>query len=325
LGILILVALNHSDAALAPGISGLGTRHKRRGKSGSCKQDRPSSARQSPFSHAPGKYPAGNSTKLATAVTKRWRRPFIRLTLSAQGDTVYPPGGRMFRKVRSYRPSHAVVVAYLALFVALGGSSYAAVRVGSGQIVNNSIRSKDIRNSNVTTRDLKNNDVRSRDVRNGSLLAGDFAPGQLPAGEQGPAGPQGARGPQGVPGTARAYALSGSCPTPGQNCAIARGKGVAYIRSLVQIGRYCVGVSGVDAASSNSIALVTAVNRPPNQLASGHARWIPQNTVCPPNEFEVHSFVHGTAAVRNSADNGSTTVANTAFDVSGSPFLFALL
>ncbi len=30
------------------------------------------------------------------------------------------------------RPSHAAVVAYVALFVALGGSSYAALRVGSG-------------------------------------------------------------------------------------------------------------------------------------------------------------------------------------------------
>src|SRR4051812_35665586 len=72
-----------------------------------------------------------------------------------------------------------MVVALMALFIALGGSSYAALKVGSKQIVNNSVRSKDIRN----------NDVRSTDVRNRSLLKKDFKPGQLPAGPQGPPGP----------------------------------------------------------------------------------------------------------------------------------------
>lgn len=46
----------------------------------------------------------------------------------------------MLAKVCSYRPTHTTVVAYLALFVALGGSSYAAVRIGSRQIINNSVR-----------------------------------------------------------------------------------------------------------------------------------------------------------------------------------------
>jgi hypothetical protein len=85
-----------------------------------------------------------------------------------------------------------VVVAYLALFVALGGSSYAAVRIGSTQIVDNSVRSKD----------LRNNDIRSADVLNGSLLASDFKAGQLPAGPQGDTGPQGPPGATGAPGRA---------------------------------------------------------------------------------------------------------------------------
>jgi hypothetical protein len=76
------------------------------------------------------------------------------------------------------RPRHATVVAYLALFVALGGSSYAAVKVGSKQIVNNSIASKDIRNNSVT----------STDVRNRSLRVTDFKSGQLPRGQTGPLG-----------------------------------------------------------------------------------------------------------------------------------------
>jgi hypothetical protein len=62
-----------------------------------------------------------------------------------------------------------MAVALLALFVAIGGSSYAALRVGSKQIVNNSVRSKD----------LRNNDVRSADVRNNALTGADINEARL--------------------------------------------------------------------------------------------------------------------------------------------------
>jgi hypothetical protein len=105
-------------------------------------------------------------------------------------------------------PGHETVVAYAALFVALGGTSYAVSTgsIDSREIRNETVRSKDIRNSQVRSVDIRNDDVRSRDVRDGSLLADDFGPGQLPAGLQGqtgargPAGAQGPVGPQGVPG-----------------------------------------------------------------------------------------------------------------------------
>jgi len=91
-----------------------------------------------------------------------------------------------------------MIVALVALFVALGGSSYAAVRIGSTQIADNSIRS----------RDVHNNDLRSIDVKDGSLLAKDFAAGQLPSGPAGPAGPRGKKGDkgaQGSPGVLKVY------------------------------------------------------------------------------------------------------------------------
>jgi hypothetical protein len=75
------------------------------------------------------------------------------------------------------------LVGYMALFVALGGTSYA---VGTG-----SIDSREIKNNTVRGRDLRNNDVRSADVRDGSLLRKDFRPGQLLAGPRGPQGPAG--------------------------------------------------------------------------------------------------------------------------------------
>ena len=88
-----------------------------------------------------------------------------------------------------------MIVALLALFVALGGSSYAAIKVGSRQIADNSVRSKDIRN----------NDIRSADVRNGTLLAKDFRRGQLPSGQPGPQGPAGPKGDQGSTGVLGVY------------------------------------------------------------------------------------------------------------------------
>jgi hypothetical protein len=100
--------------------------------------------------------------------------------------------------VRRRRPSASMIVALLALFVALGGSSYAAVRIGSTQIADNSIRS----------RDVHNNELRSADVKDGSLLAKDFAAGQLPSAAAGPAGPRGEKGDkgaQGSPGVLKVY------------------------------------------------------------------------------------------------------------------------
>jgi hypothetical protein len=58
------------------------------------------------------------------------------------------------------RPSHATVVAYLALFVALGGSAIAVSRVGTNDLKNNAVTSAKIRNGSVGAADLK--DFRSR-------------------------------------------------------------------------------------------------------------------------------------------------------------------
>jgi hypothetical protein len=56
-----------------------------------------------------------------------------------------------FSKLRAHVASNAV--AYLALFVALGGSSYAATTIGTGEIKDNSVRSRDIRNGTIRGRD----------------------------------------------------------------------------------------------------------------------------------------------------------------------------
>jgi len=106
---------------------------------------------------------------------------------------------RVSRNARIRRPTHATVVAYLALFVALGGSSYAAVTVTGKSVTNGSLTGADVKSNSITGRDVKG--LRTGDVADRSLLARDFKSGQLPAGPSGnpgPQGPQGAAGPAGA-------------------------------------------------------------------------------------------------------------------------------
>jgi hypothetical protein len=120
----------------------------------------------------------------------------------------------MLSKLRS-RLTYANVMATIAVFVALGGSSYAAAHIGSKQIVDNSVRSQDIRNNDVRGKDIRTGTIRSSDVGNGSLLAQDFAPGQLPAGPRGPKGDKGNKGDQGSVGPTQGFSepgLSGAVP-----------------------------------------------------------------------------------------------------------------
>jgi hypothetical protein len=68
--------------------------------------------------------------------------------------------------------SYSNVTATAALFVALGGTSYAVIRVDSDDVVNNSLRSKDLRNNSVRSRDIRDRTLRARDLMRNALGAG---------------------------------------------------------------------------------------------------------------------------------------------------------
>jgi hypothetical protein len=104
------------------------------------------------------------------------------------------------RKLWNRRPSPAMMVACVALLVALGGTSVAAVT----NVPRNSVGPRAIQFGAVTNPKIRNNAVTSAKVRNRSLLRVDFAPGQLPAGPTGPQGPTGPSGPAGPAGPAGA-------------------------------------------------------------------------------------------------------------------------
>ena len=82
----------------------------------------------------------------------------------------------MFSRLRSRRPRHGTVVAYLALFVAIpGGSAYAAATIGSAQVVDNSLQSVDLKdNGGVRTQDVINDTAIG-----GGLTGGDIRPNTL--------------------------------------------------------------------------------------------------------------------------------------------------
>jgi hypothetical protein len=135
------------------------------------------------------------------------------------------------------RPSPALVISLVALFVALGGTGYAAFAiprnsVGSAQIINHSVRTADLSRKTVTA------------------LEGSRGP-EGPAGAQGPAGPQGDKGPAGAAGTARAYAAVDNT-TP--SFVTARTKNFTAV-TRVDDGIYCLTpATGIDPRAVATVA-----------------------------------------------------------------------
>jgi hypothetical protein len=79
----------------------------------------------------------------------------------------------MLGRIQGARPSPALMISLVALFVSLGGVGYAAATIGSSQITNNSVRGKDIRNSTITGKDVKNSGLTGSDVKNSGLTGSD--------------------------------------------------------------------------------------------------------------------------------------------------------
>lgn len=139
--------------------------------------------------------------------------------------------------MRRFRVSPSMAVASLALLVALGGTSFAAVSVV-------------VPRNSVGTAQLKNNAVTSAKVLNRSLKAVDFGVGQIPrgpAGPPGPAGTSGQTGPAGPAGPSDAFVknVTGTVTVP------TAGTGVGGL-SIPQAGNYVI-IAKVGVSSSASI------------------------------------------------------------------------
>lgn len=80
------------------------------------------------------------------------------------------------------RPTYANVMSTVAVFIALGGTSYAVTKLPKGS---------------VGARELKKNSVTSEKLRDGTVTPADLAPGTAISGPRGPRGAEGALGPVG--------------------------------------------------------------------------------------------------------------------------------
>jgi hypothetical protein len=142
----------------------------------------------------------------------------------------------MSQRIRG-RVTFANVMSVCAVFIALGGTSYAALTLPK-----NSVGSKQI----------KKGAVRSSDVKNRALRAVDFKQGQLPAGARGPQGVKGDKGDKGetgAPGAATAFARINANGSLEANPALVKGIEQANIQhnpgaggaELTGTGVYCIG------------------------------------------------------------------------------------
>jgi hypothetical protein len=138
------------------------------------------------------------------------------------------------RIINRGRPSPAIVIASLALLVALGGTSFAAV---TAVLPRNS----------VGTPQLKNGAVTAAKVKAGTLLASNFKAGQLTAGPAGAAGPTGPAGPAG----------------PGAKWALLKADGTIIAQSgRISLTSHAVGTYILDFGSAvdKDLILATASN-----------------------------------------------------------------
>ena len=164
--------------------------------------------------------------------------------------------------------TYADVMATVAVFIALGGTSYAALVVTGRDVRDNSLTSADVRDRSLKARDLARG-VLPRGERGEAGRAGPMgppgpsgAPGERgPAGGSGPGGPAGPTGPQGD-GAAAFASIGTDCGGVGRSSG-----GVAAVRNDatrcdVSFGRpvtTCVPVVAVRALSSSTSGELSAV------------------------------------------------------------------
>lgn len=161
---------------------------------------------------------------------------------------------------RIRRPSPALVVACIALLVALGGTSIAAVNA--------------LPKNSVGTAQLKKDAVVSSKVKDGTLKAADFASGQLQAGPAGPPGPPGAAGAAGPPGPGARWALvnaSGAIVASSGNVSmtshVAPGTYVLDFGEAVN-GKLLVAVASAATAGLRGDVIVAPCGGPPTGFAA---------------------------------------------------------
>ncbi|HEU0305144.1 MAG TPA: hypothetical protein VFR32_11250 [Gaiellaceae bacterium] len=165
-----------------------------------------------------------------------------------------------------------MAVALTALFVALTGTSIAAVSVlpknsvGARELKNGAVGTKELKGRAVTGGKIAPGTITGGDIANGTLMAADFRLGQLqpgppgpvgavgPMGPAGPAGPPGAVGPPGPKGEkGEPGSLTGSIRVATERVAVNDARGAGITSS--DVGQMCArGERAISAGTSWSQA-----------------------------------------------------------------------
>jgi hypothetical protein len=186
-----------------------------------------------------------------------------------------------------------MAVALVALFVALGGTSYAtvALRLPAG-----SVGTLQLRNHAVTRSKIGRDSITSALIKPRSLLASDFAAGQIPIGPAGPVGPAGAKGDKGDKGdTGPAGAIS-QITVRSSSVSVPSPNGVGVVSASCQTNErasgagtswsLAAGESGADlttiylAPSSDTLGVTSYTAR--GQNGTGTARMFTVSVLCYP-------------------------------------------
>ena len=232
------------------------------------------------------------------------------------------------------RLTFANTISVIALFVALGGTGYAAITLPK-----NSVGTKQLKKNSVTFAKIKKNAVSSSKIKNGTLLRADFKAGELPgAGTgQGSPGPQGERGLQGEPGTpgadgangadgtARAFAridgagtlIGGATQSKGITQAMIQHTAGASGPTVAGTGVYCIGGLGftptsVTVATDNTDAMPAAPS-----LTGGSLNFIATAAIFKNEDLGYCDNEHGQVrvAMQQVTDTAAPTLANHGFFV----------
>lgn len=151
------------------------------------------------------------------------------------------------------RPSPSLVISLIALFVALGGTGYAAT-----QLPKNSVGPRQIKKGAVTTEKISRATRKALTGKVGATGAIGATGAAGPtgaagaAGAQGPQGIQGVQGDKGAPGTAKAFGLIDSTGT------VSLGQGITSANvQKIGAGAYCI--FGLNFTPQNAIATIETI------------------------------------------------------------------
>jgi hypothetical protein len=155
------------------------------------------------------------------------------------------------RNSSRFRPSPALVISLIALFVSISGVAWAAATIGTSDIKNSAVTAKKLHKNAVTTNKIKNNAVNGAKVADNAVNGAKVADGSLGSADLGPV----------VTRTASITVPAGSARIVSKSCdpgelalsAGANWNGAATVGPVLQAATYLTGTGGTDPTGGSAV------------------------------------------------------------------------